>query len=1067
MKKKILGLVALCMLLLTMRAMAAPCAYNFGGATANGTAVIPLNWAMEGQIRATFDLHIPANITSANNAVVFGGDGLGSWASVGAALYLNSSWGAGVNDVFYTQNAAGDGAGVVQGSTLGWKNQPPSGVVDGYTTYHVEWVMNTAGNGTYQIYMTPHGGERMLVTTGTAPAAAEAGWHGFRTRYDAINSFGVWSNGGVEIRISDLQIEWDGEEASVSMSRRGSMVRADVTVCAKEPTDALFALAVYDADGALREVTTRQDTLSDTTLSLTPGEALTKDGYAAKVFLWESETMKPLCRTVVQEFAGETTAAFAALDAVKLTDGMFYESQKVGEEYLFKIDVDRLLAPCYEAAGLTPKKARYGGWEAKTISGHSLGHYLSALADMYCATGNEELKATLDYAVRELAYVQAQNGDGYVGGIDPSPFTKAFNGTLSVGGFDLNGGWVPWYSVHKIYQGLLDAYTLTGNEEALDVVIAFADWAKRGTSRLSDAQMQTMLNCEYGGMNEVFAQLYEITGNEDYLTMAVRFTHDVILNPLAAQRDELTGKHANTQIPKVLGAAEIYEQDAARTDYRTAAQFFWDRVANSRSYVIGGHSIAEHFEAEGLETLGIKTCESCNTYNMMKLSQHLFDWEHDSAYMDFYETALFNHILGSQDPLSGNKSYFISTLPGHYRIYGTTEESWWCCTGSGMENPGRYGSAIYYEEEDDLYINLFLASELDWADKGMTLRQTTAFPYEEKSIVTVARGSAEATLRFRKPTWLAGDMTLTLNGEAATPQEDGGYLCLARDWSAGDTVEIALPMALGKYTARDGANKVAFTYGPIVLAGALGSEGLPNDTVVNETGLDMTTTDVPTILTDDEDDLDSFIRTKDLATLSFEVKPENSSSGEAIALVPFYTIHHEFYNLYWFLNDEGDVQAKKLNDITIDSVDPDGQQDEIGHQLQSKNSHNGSFTANSKTYMWRDAWGSGDAYFSYDLKVDPSAQNYLYTAYWGSDAAFSNSGVSYTRAFDIEIDGTKIASQTLQNPLSGQVYAVFYDIPLALTQGKERVTVTYRVQGAACAAGGVLNVRTTSKNTIA
>ncbi len=386
----------------------------------------------------------------------------------------------------------------------------------------------------------------------------------------------------------------------------------------------------------------------------------------------------------------------------------------------------------------------------------------------------------LNYTVSELASLQQTTG-GYIGGVSPVPFEQAFGGTLNVGGFSLNGAWVPWYSVHKIYQGLIDAYEIAGNAQALEVVTKFADWAVAGTSRLSDSQMQKMLDCEHGGMNEVFAELYAISGKEEYLTAAKRFTHDSILTPLAEERDELTGKHANTQIPKIIGAAAIYGQDSSRTDYKTASEYFWETVVNGRSFVIGGNSVAEHFEALGAETLHKKTCESCNTYNMIRLSEHLFSWEHDGKYMDYVENALYNDILGAQDPENGNKMYFTSLLQGHFRVYGTPEDSWWCCTGSGMENPGRYHKCIYYKDLDNLFVNLYIPSEVKWNETGLTLRLDTDFPYSDKATVSVTDGTSNAKLSFRSPSWLNGAMSIEVNGEAVEAAPENGYITVERE----------------------------------------------------------------------------------------------------------------------------------------------------------------------------------------------------------------------------------------------------------------------------------------------
>lgn len=761
----------------------------------------------------------------------------------------------------------------------------------------------------------------------------------------------------------------------------------------------------------------------------------------------------------------DTKQGFLGPAHVQLLEGLFQTSQHTGERYLLSLDIDRFLAPCYEAHGLTPRKERYAGWEARSISGHSLGHFMSALAVTYQATGNATLKQTLDYAVSELAAIQQTTGSGYIGGLSEKAFHIAFRAE-HIGGFNIGEYWVPWYSVHKIYRGLIDAYQMTGNELALEVVTRFADWAVEGLNTMTEEQIQTMLLCEHGGMNEVFAQLYGITGTPAYLKAAHQFTHQLILEPLEQEHDELQGRHANTQIPKVIGAAEIYNQDPAQTRYRTAARFFWDTTVQHRSYVFGATSISEHYEAKGMESLGIKTGESCCTHNMMHLTKQLFAWNPDSTYMDYYENAIYNHILGTQDPDTGNKTYFASTLQGHYKIYGTRDTAWWCCTGSGMENPGKYAEAIYYEHERDLYVNLYMASELDWASQGLTLKLQTDFPYSEKVTLTITEGSASAHLRLRVPSWLQEPMTATVNGDSAQSYTrlEPGYLSIDRTWAAGDVVSITLPMALRKYTARDDAHKVAFLYGPIVLAGALGSEGLPEDTIIDETALNPKTAAVPVIWTEEED-VRRWINVVDASKLTFELSKEVTSTGEAVKLIPFYAVHHEFYTVYWPLNDEGDALEKALNDLTIDSVQPDGQQDEIGHQLGSNcrgEQYNGSGTnGRNKLYMWREAYGVKDAAFSYRLAVDPDAVNVLCAAYWGGDYLhFEREGVRYERVFSILVDGVVVGEQRIHMNKIGDVFYVTYDIPEEVTRSKECVTVTFQAIGDNGCAGKVTEVRT-------
>jgi len=762
----------------------------------------------------------------------------------------------------------------------------------------------------------------------------------------------------------------------------------------------------------------------------------------------------------------QTHKRFIPLADVELKDGIFKTSQATGERYLLSLDIDRFLAPCWEAHGLAGKKPRYAGWEARSISGHSLGHYLSALSFAYAASGNETLKRTLDYGVDELARIQRETGSGYIGGLKEEAFTDAFAGKAGIGGFNMGEYWVPWYSVHKIYKGLIDAYRMTGNLEALKTVDQFAAWSTEGLDTMTDEALQAMLQCEHGGMNEVFAQLYRFTGKPEYLRTAERFTHRLILEPLEQERDALQGFHANTQIPKVIGAAEIYNADPSRSDYRTAARYFWDTVVGRRSYAFGGSSISEHFEAPGMESLGIKTAEACFTYNMLDLTQKLFMWEPDSRYMDYFENALYNHILGTQDPCTGHKTYFTSTLQGHYRIYGAHDTAWWCCTGTGMENPAKYGEAIYMEDEDSLYVQLYIASQVSWRSRGLTLRQETSFPYAASSTLTVVSGAGRAKLKLRVPSWLAGEMTVMLSDGSRYTAAEPGYLTIEREWQAGDVVAVSLPMALRKYVARDSASKIAFFYGPILLAGRFGDEGLPEDTIVDETALNPATAEVPVLWTEEED-IARWITLLDAETLSFAIDEGVVSDGRRVELVPFYAVHHEFYNIYWRLNDAGDPFLKRLNDMTIDSVEPDGQQDEIGHSLQGNcldSAYHGTFTDSSnRMVMWRQAFGVHDAYFSYRLAVNAAAPNYLCVSYWGGDhAGFWHEHRQYNRTFAIVVDGAEVAEQTIHFNKSGGVFYEAYPIPQELTAGKDKVTVAFRASGERGCAGRVAGVRVTS-----
>jgi len=527
--------------------------------------------------------------------------------------------------------------------------------------------------------------------------------------------------------------------------------------------------------------------------------------------------------------SGNKLDAFDLKD-VRLLDGPFKQAEQVDIDYILEMDVDRLLAPFLVEAGLPAKEPYYPNWEIIEgehwgLSGHIGGHYLSALAMMYASTGDERMKDRLDYMVKELKRAQKANGNGYVGGV---PDGKAMwdeikAGNIRAGGFDLNGRWVPLYNIHKLYAGLRDAYLYGGNEDAKKILVDLTDWMIEITKDLSDAQIQQMLVSEHGGLNETFADVAAVTGKDKYIDLARRFSERAILDPLIRHEDHLTGMHANTQIPKVIGFKRIadLENNAQWTD---AAEFFWDNIVNQRSVSIGGNSRREHFHpiddySEMIsETQGPETC---NTYNMLKLSKMLFLTDPQDRYMEFYERALYNHILSSQNPDDGGFVYFTPMRPGHYRVYSTPHECFWCCVGSGLENHAKYGELIYAHSNDELYVNLFIPSLVRWMDKRVILTQQTRFPDEPKTTLEIkAAKPVDFTLKLRYPAWVEqGGLKLSINGEAINVAAGPGeYVSIDRTWTRGDKVEVELPMHIEAEQLPDGQNYYSFRYGPIVLA---------------------------------------------------------------------------------------------------------------------------------------------------------------------------------------------------------------------------------------------------------
>ncbi|WP_416150418.1 beta-L-arabinofuranosidase domain-containing protein [Salipaludibacillus sp. HK11] len=755
------------------------------------------------------------------------------------------------------------------------------------------------------------------------------------------------------------------------------------------------------------------------------------------------------------------------MDTVKLREGLFNDSQEKGKEYLIYLDVDRLIAPCYEAAFQKPKKERYGGWESTGISGHSIGHWLSATAQMYTITMDKNLLEKLDYAIGELAHIQSFDKDGYVSGFPRTCYDKAFSGDFEVEHFSLAGQWVPWYSLHKIYAGLIDTYKLLGNEKALEVVIKLAEWANKGSANMTDEQFQKMLTCEHGGMNEAMADLYTITGNNNYLDLAIRFCHRAVLDPLSRGEDDLEGKHANTQIPKVIGAAKLYDITGDET-YKKMVVYFWNQVTRSRSYIIGGNSINEHFGPVNEEKLGVQTTETCNTYNMLKLTEHMFKWFKDVEQIDFYEKALYNHVLASQDPDSGMKTYFVSSQPGHFKIYCSPDNSFWCCTGTGMENPARYSRGIYHVNNDDLYVNLFIASEIKLENKQVKVVQKTDFPNTDKTTLVFEEADNDfVNLHIRIPYWISGEVTVVVNGKETYSRSENGYLTIKNNWKAGGTVEIHLPMNLHTYVAKDDPNKLGIMYGPIVLAGALGTEDFPeSDILADHLKLNNhPLIQVPTLVAD-KGNVNEWIKPVEGSQLTFETEAVGQPGNQKITLIPFFNLHHQRYSLYWNVMDaeafkvfvdkeQEEIEAQKV--LTVDEVQPNEQQPEVEHNVKKENSTSDYLSLVQSG--WRDARDGG--FFSYEMAVEPDKQMTLEVTYFGDDRKIIENGKEYVREFDIVVDGNKIANQTLNgNSSPVSTFEVQYDIPSELVEGKQKVEVKFQSSEGKIA-GGVYGVRMT------
>ncbi|RYG34871.1 MAG: hypothetical protein EOO01_31915, partial [Chitinophagaceae bacterium] len=443
----------------------------------------------------------------------------------------------------------------------------------------------------------------------------------------------------------------------------------------------------------------------------------------------------------------------------------------------------------------------YQNWDG--LDGHIGGHYLSALAIHFAASGNKECGRRMRYMIAELKTCQAAHtekhkdwGTGYVGGVPNSEqiWTSFKNGDFTA----YRKSWVPWYNLHKMYAGLRDAWLYAGNEDARSMFLQFCDWAISISDSLDEIQMQGMLDTEHGGMPESFADAYQMTHEARYLAAAKRFSHDALLNPMSSKLDNLDNKHANTQVPKAIGFQRIGEL-SPNGKHKQASQFFWETVVQNRSLAFGGNSRREHFPSVHAATDFIDDVEgpeSCNSYNMLKLTEGLFRDTFSASYADYYERTLYNHILSTQHPKHGGYVYFTPARPRHYRVYSKPNEAMWCCVGSGMENHGKYGQFIYTRQHDSLFVNLFIASTLNWREKGISIKQETGFPDQEKTRLTVTKGGSELTLMLRYPSWVkAGAFKIFVNGVSVLYNAGpGSYIPVRRSWKKGDVVEIALPM---------------------------------------------------------------------------------------------------------------------------------------------------------------------------------------------------------------------------------------------------------------------------------
>ncbi|RZJ13501.1 MAG: glycosyl hydrolase [Rubrivivax sp.] len=765
--------------------------------------------------------------------------------------------------------------------------------------------------------------------------------------------------------------------------------------------------------------------------------------------------------------AGAATQPFP-LGSVRLLDGPFLEAQSTDLRYLMALDADRLLAPFVREAGLPPRSPSYGNWESSGLDGHMGGHYVSALALMWASTGDPEVKKRLDYVVAELKRCQDALGNGYIGGVPDGAkaWGEVAKGELKVDNFSVNGRWVPWYNVHKMFAGLRDAWVHAGNADARAMLIRMSDWALRLTTPLTDPQMQDMLRAEHGGMNEVLADVAEMTGDLRYLALARRFSHQAILQPLSNRQDKLTGLHANTQIPKVIGFQRI-AQIAGEDEGHRAAEFFWRTVVDKRTVAIGGNSVKEHFhpdtdfkpmlnEVEGPET--------CNSYNMLKLTALLSQASPDvGAYTDYYERTLYNHILASQHPGEGGFVYFTPMRPQHYRVYSQVDQGMWCCVGSGIESHAKHGEFIYAHDGDSLYVNLFIASKLDWRERGIRVTQSTRFPDEARTRLTVD-GMGKFALKIRYPGWVApGALKLKLNGKPVkVTAKPGSHVELRRDWQAGDVVDVELPMRTTLEPMPGLKNYVAVLHGPIVLAAktpqpgeslSFRADGSRMGHIAH--GAVCPQEAAPVFVSDKADFIRRF-KPVPGQPLTF-VAPgliQGAKGEEKLQLIPFFRLHDSRYMLYWARSTaaqqslmraelaKAEEQRLALDAITIDQVAPGEQQPESDHGFKGEGAESGI----APEGRWRHA----KQWFSYTLNDPRGEARALRLSFSTADAG---------RRFNLLVNDQLIAEVELDASASQPIYSSDFPVPAEVVKAAGGKLTVKLVARPGSIAGGLYGLR--------
>lgn len=764
--------------------------------------------------------------------------------------------------------------------------------------------------------------------------------------------------------------------------------------------------------------------------------------------------------------SGRVVARPVPLTRVRITGGPLRRAQDADRKYLLELEPDRMLAFYRTRAGLPTKATPYGGWDGpgRNLTGHIAGHYLSAVSLMFAATGDARFRDRAHYLVGELALVQAKNGDGYLSALDGGreAFAALSHGEIRSAAFDLNGLWSPWYTLHKTFAGLRDAYRHTGSREALQVEERFAQWAARILAPLDAMQVAKMLNTEHGGMNEVLADLSVDTGDARWLALSRRFEHHAFTDALARHQDNLPGKHVNCQIPKLIGSAARYEYAGDGTDLITSS-FFWDRVAQHHSYATGGQGLDEYFGYPDRLSRRVdgRAAESCCVYNMLKLSRRLFSFRPDVSYADFHERMLFNHALASFDPDGVRMSYMVPVGRAEQQEYQGMFEDFTCCMGTGMENHALHGEGIYYESPEMVWVNLFVPSTAE-LQNGVRLTTETDFPDGERGTITLTgHATRPFALAIRRPGWAGDDFVVSVNGERVTlppvstlrPGGAGGrdlgldrgtlppssYAILERPWRAGDTIELRIPKTLRLEPTPDDRTVSAIMWGPLVLAADLGPR--------REKPEDEPPIAAPALVVDDRPIAD-WVSPADARAGDFRaggvarrLATPNDSPGD-VKLAPFYRTHGRTYSVYFdvLTRQEFDAQVasraaererqRQLEAATVAVVQPGRQADEQAFNYRSEPPTRPVVRTGERSGR------GGTGAFSFDLPVDGNGAQFLVVTY------HNDLGLPVLANFEIQVDGSMLAHYE-PDQAATDFWDATYALPPAALAGKRKVTVRF------------------------